>query len=217
MKSNLLRKIFILLDYKQKIQVFFLIFLMMIASLFELFGLGLVILIINSFLGINNEIYFGFLNNLSFIKNNFNNINYILILFLIVFTLKFIILLYLSWLESSFLTKFRESISYKLYKNFLNRDSLNIWKKNSAEYLRNFSEDINLGVLFYSSLIKVLLDSIIFIGFFIFLIIYQPIISLSTIAFFSSIVIIYYFSIKNIILNAARQGLLNRKKKNSVY
>ena len=213
MKSNLLRKIFILLDYKQKIQVFFLIFLMMIASLFELFGLGLVILIINSFLGINNEIYFGFLNNLSFIKNNFNNINYILILFLIVFTLKFIILLYLSWLESSFLTKFRESISYKLYKNFLNRDSLNIWKKNSAEYLRNFSEDINLGVLFYSSLIKVLLDSIIFIGFFIFLIIYQPIISLSTIAFFSSIVIIYYFSIKNIILNAARQGLLNRKKK----
>jgi ABC-type multidrug transport system fused ATPase/permease subunit len=213
MRSNLLRKIFILLDYKQKIQVFFLIFLMLIASLFELFGLGLVILIINSFLGINNEIYLSSLNNVSFIKNNFNNINYILILFLIVFTLKFIILLYLSWLESSFLTKFRESISYKLYNNFLNRDSLNIWRKNSAEYLRNFSEDINLGVLFYSSLIKVLLDSIIFIGFFIFLIIYQPIISLSTIAFFSSIVIIYYFSIKNVILNSARQGLLNRKKK----
>ena len=58
MKSNLLRKIFILLDYKQKIQVFSLIFLMLIASLFELFGLGLVILIINSFLGINDEIYF---------------------------------------------------------------------------------------------------------------------------------------------------------------
>lgn len=213
MRSNLLSKIFILLDHKQKLQVFVLIFFMLIASLSELFGLGLVILIINSFLGINNEIYFSFLNNLSPIKNNSNNIYYILTLFLTVFTLKFIILLYVSWLESSFLTKFRELISYKLYNNFLNRDSLNIWRKNSAEYLRNFSEDINLGVLFYSSLIKVLLDSIIFVGFFIFLIIYEPIISLTTIAFFSSIVIIYYFSIKNIILNAARQGLLNRKKK----
>jgi ABC-type multidrug transport system fused ATPase/permease subunit len=213
MSSNLLSKIFFLLDRKQKFQVFVLIFFMLIASLFELFGLGLVILIINSFLDINSEIYFSFLNNLSFIKNNFNNIYYILILFLIVFTLKFIILLYISWLESSFLAEFRESISYKLYKNFLNRDSLNIWRKNSAEYLRNFSEDINLGVLFYSSLIKVLLDSIIFIGFFIFLIIYQPVISLSTIFFFSLIIIIYYFLIKNIILNAARQGLINRKKK----
>jgi ABC-type bacteriocin/lantibiotic exporter with double-glycine peptidase domain len=213
MRSNLLDKIFILLDYKQKLQVFVLIFFMLIASFSELFGLGLVILIINSFLGINNEIYFSFLNNLSSIKNNSNNIYYILTLFLIVFTFKFIILLCVSWLESSFLTKFRESISLKLYNNFLNRDSLNIWRKNSAEYLRNFSEDINLGVLFYSSLIKVLLDSIIFIGFFIFLIIYEPIISLTTIAFFSFIVIIYYFSIKNIILSAARQGLLNRKKK----
>ena len=213
MRLNLLRKIFILLDYKQKFQVFILIFFMLLASLSELFGLGLVILIINSFLGINNEINFSFLKNLYFIKNNSDYINYILVLFLIVFTIKFIILLYVSWLESSFLTKFRESISYKLYNNFLNRDSLSIWKKNSAEYLRNFSEDINLGVLFYSSLIRVLLDSIIFIGFFIFLVIYQPIISLSTIAFFSLIVIIYYLSIKNIILNAAKQGLLNRKKK----
>ena len=213
MRLNLLRKIFILLDYKQKFQVFILIFFMLLASLSELFGLGLVILIINSFLGINNEINFSFLKNLYFIKNNSDYINYILVLFFIVFTIKFIILLYVSWLESSFLTKFRESISYKLYNNFLNRDSLSIWKKNSAEYLRNFSEDINLGVLFYSSLIRVLLDSIIFIGFFIFLVIYQPIISLSTIAFFSLIVIIYYLSIKNIILNAAKQGLLNRKKK----
>jgi ABC-type bacteriocin/lantibiotic exporter with double-glycine peptidase domain len=213
MRSNLLSKIFTLLDYKQKFQVFILIFFMLLASLSELFGLGLVILIINSFLGINNEINFSFLKNLSFIKNSSDYINYILVLFLIVFTLKFIILIYVSWLEANFLTKFRESISYKLYNSFLNRDSLSIWKKNSAEYLRNFSEDINLGVLFYTSLIRVLLDSIIFIGFFIFLVIYQPIISLTTITFFSLIVIIYYFSIKNIILNAARQGLLNRKKK----
>lgn len=213
MKLNLLKKISKLLDYEQKYQVFILIFFMLIASLSELFGLGLIIFIINSFLGINNEIYFSSLNNLSFIKNNFNNIYYILLLFFLVFTLKFIILLYVSWLESSFLAKFRESISYKLYNNFLSRDSLNIWRRNSAEYLRNFSEDINLGVLFYSSLIKVLLDLIIFFCFFIFLILYQPAISLSVIAFFSSIVIIYYFSIKNIILRSARQGLLNRKKK----
>ena len=213
LQLSLLKKILSLLDYNQKIQVFFLIFLMIISSLFELFGLGMVILIINFFLGINNEINFSFLNSLTFIKNNLTNIYYILIFFFIVFTFKFIILLYASWLESNFLTKFRESISYKLYKNFLNRDSLNILRKNSAEYLRNFSEDINLGVLFYSSLIKVLLDFIILIGFFIFLIIYQPIVSLTVIAFFSSVIILYYFSIKNIILNAARQGLLNRKKK----
>ena len=49
-----MRKILDLLDTRLKYQSIFLMFLMTIASLLELLGLGLVIVIINSFLGLDD-------------------------------------------------------------------------------------------------------------------------------------------------------------------
>ena len=43
-----------------------------------------------------------------------------------------------------------------MFKNFLNRDTSNLLKKNSAEYLRNFTDEINQSVTFYYSMIKII-------------------------------------------------------------
>ena len=51
-----------LFDYSQKLKFIILIFLMIIASFLELMGLGLVILILNSFLGLTSN-YFEILND----------------------------------------------------------------------------------------------------------------------------------------------------------
>ena len=88
-----MRKILDLLDTRLKYQSIFLMFLMTIASLLELLGLGLVIVIINSFLGLDDiypTVVQNFLNFLS-IDNNEISIHLILIFVTILFTIKLFI------------------------------------------------------------------------------------------------------------------------------
>ena len=50
-----MNKILYLFDYNQKIKFLILIFFMIIASFLELLGLGMVIIVLNSFLGLKNS------------------------------------------------------------------------------------------------------------------------------------------------------------------
>ena len=162
-----MRKILDLLDTRLKYQSIFLMFLMTIASLLELLGLGLVIVIINSFLGLDDiypTVVLNFLNFLS-IDNNEISIHLILIFVTILFTIKLFILIFTSYKENKFLAILRENISSKMYKVFLNRDLLNLLKKNSATYLRNFTEEINISILFFTSVIKTFMNLIILTAF----------------------------------------------------
>ena len=52
---NYMNKILHLFDYNQKIKFLILIFIMIIASFLELLGLGMVIIVLNSFLGLKNS------------------------------------------------------------------------------------------------------------------------------------------------------------------
>ena len=132
MKFTFVREILTFLDQHQRYQLILLIFSMLLASLAELFGLGMVLLIINSFLGINNNIELGFLgtflNDYFGSQNSYNDLYSILFLFFLVFTLKYFLLVFVAWTESDFVAKFREKISYKLYNNFLNRELSNFLK-----------------------------------------------------------------------------------------
>ncbi len=214
MKLTKLKKILSFFDKNQKRNAVILLSLMFIASMAELFGLGMIILMINSFLGIENNLNLPMIGSLG---NNLNSINNLLVIFFLIFTSKYIILILAVMLESDFIAKLREKISYNMFKNFLNRDSSNLLKKNSAEYLRNFVDEINLTILFFSSLVKIILDLILFCLFVVFLIIYNPIISSSVIAFFSIASLIYFILIKEKIARWSKTALENKKKKNTIY
>jgi ATP-binding cassette, subfamily B, bacterial PglK len=208
-----MNKIINLFDYSQKLKFIILIFFMIIASFLELMGLGLVILILNSFLGLTSN-YFEILND--YLKFFFKiDINFEIILFIIfvLFTIKFLILVFVSWMETGFLTKFKEKISNKLYHNFLNRDAVNLLKKNSAEYIRNFTEEIIVSSLFIQSILKIILDSILVLTFFVFLMYFNPITTGIVFIFFSSLGIIYFLLVKNKLSNWAKTSLNNRKNK----
>ena len=202
-----------LFDYSQKLQFIILIFFMIIASFLELIGLGMVILILNSFLGLTNS-YFEILNDYLkiFFKTDLN-LEIILFFIFLIFTIKFLILVFVSWMETDFLTKFREKMSNKLYHNFLNRDATSLLKKNSAEYIRNFTEEITVSSTFVLSSLKIILDSILILTFFIFLMYFNPIATGIVFIFFSSLGIIYFILVKNKLSNWANTSLNNRKNK----
>ena len=69
-------------------------------------------------------------------------------------------------MESKFIADLREKLTLNLYQNFLLRDPTNIFKKNSSEYIRNFNDEVNSVMLFYRSIIKLILDLIVLTGLF---------------------------------------------------
>ncbi len=208
-----MKKLINLFDNSQKIKFILLIFFMLIASFLELLGLGMVLLVLNSFLGINDnnfEIINDFVNFFSETDFNFEMILFIIF---ILFSIKLLILIFVSWVESDFLAEFREKISNKLYHNFLNRDVLNILRKNSAEYLRNFTEEITVSVLFVYSCLKIILDSILLLTLLIFLMYFDPIKTGLVFLIFFSAGSIYYILIKNELSSWAVTSLDNKKKR----
>ncbi len=202
-----------LFDSGQKLKFIILIFFMIIASFLELLGLGMVILILNSFLGLAND-YFKILNDYIYFFFKIDaNFQIILLFIFTLFTIKFLILVFVSWLESDFLAKFREKISNKLYNNFLNRDVVNLLSKNSSEYIRNFTDEIVATSLFVQSILKIILDSILILAFFVFLMFFNPLTTGVVFIFFSSLGIIYFALVKNKLSKWATTSLSNRKKK----
>ena len=210
-----INNIFVFLNKEQKIKTILLIFLMLIASLIELFSLGTIIVIINTFLemGKSANLQGGFLENLfKDFSKSFSIESIIFILFL-AFSIRFLVLIFASWMQSKFIADFRETLTLNLYQNFLLRDPINIFKKNSSEYIRNFNDEVTNVVTFYRSIIQIVLDLIVLIGLLIFLFIYNLKIS-SLIAIFLFIIgIIYYSVVKNRLVNWAKTAILNRKKR----
>ena len=119
-------------------------------------------------------------------------------------------------MESDFLASFREKISNRLYFNFLNRDVRVLLRKNSAEYIRNFTEEIPQSIVFINSCLKMILDSILILIFLGFLMYFNPTITASVYIFFSLLGLIYYSLVKNKLSSWATISLDNRKKKNTI-
>ena len=208
-----MKKIINLFDYELKLKMLYLIFFMILASFLELMGLGLVILVLNSFLGLDDN-FTRIINDYAkyYFETNIDSEQIIFFIF-ILFTFKLLILMLVSWMETGFYAKFREDISNKLYHNFLNRDVQNLLRKNSAEYIRNFTEEIAVSLMFVQSCIRIILDSILILTFLIFLIYFDPFITVSVYIFFSSLGIIYFKLVKNKLSSWATISLENRKRK----
>tara|TARA_B100000787_G_scaffold158097_1_gene135309 strand:+ start:2512 stop:4245 length:1734 start_codon:yes stop_codon:yes gene_type:complete len=208
-----MKKIINLFDYNLKLKFLILIFFMVIASFLELIGLGFVIVILNSFLGLDNS-FLEIINNYTkyYFKISFN-FEQIIFFILILFTFKLIILVFVSWIQSDFLSRFREKITNKLYHNFLNRHVKNLLKKNSAEYIRNFTEEIQASTVFINSAMRIILDSILILTFLIFLMYFNPVITAIVYLFFSLLGIIYYNLVKNKLSKWAVLSLENKKNK----
>lgn len=213
--SNLSRKVLLLLSPLQKVKASVLAFLMFFSSIMEVFNLGLLIVIMNFFLESEdkneNSLIYGFLNN--FVKDKENPLLLILLVFFTIFFLKIILLIYLSWLEAGFIARFKERLSNILFKNFLSRNVYKILKKNSSEYLRNFTTEIDLTTIFYYSALKFILDFILVITLFIFLTFFDLLTSVSTIMVLTILSLSYYLIVKNFITKWGKKRLYSQKKK----
>ena len=71
-------------------------------------GLGIVLVILNMFLGLNDNYLKIFNDFSSYFFNIEMNFEFILIFIFVVFSIKLLLLVYSSWIEANFLAVFRE-------------------------------------------------------------------------------------------------------------
>ena len=196
----MIKKIISLLSSTQKKSAILLVFMMFISSLLEVLGLGLIIVIMDFLLGSvdsNNSFIIKIIGN--YLPDNANSILIILSIFFVVFFFKIVLLIYLSWFESNFVAKFKERLSNTLFDNFLKRQAYQILKKNSSEYLRNFTTEIDLIGVFYYSALKLTLEITLLIILFVFLVNFDIISSIASISVLSILSLVYFFIVKKFI------------------
>ncbi len=188
--TNFLKKILYPLQSYDIKKLSFILILTVVSAFFELLGIGLIIPILNIFVG-NDFLqyikYFDFLKNL----NKEQILNIFLFSLVIIYFLKFFILRQLIYMQNDFSHRLFTNISKKMFKKYLFSDFSLHLKKNSAELIRNIQSEANLfsfGVIF--PIVRLLSEILIFISICTVLIIYEWQASIITIFLMSFIGIV---------------------------
>ncbi len=171
-------------DYRQ---IFFIFALTSICAVLELLGIGLIIPILQIFVGSefeNYTQYFSYLRE----KPKEEVLITVLIFLGIVYFIKFFLLRYLILKQFNFSHKLYAKMAKKIFKNYLYKNYIFHIQNNSSQLIRNIISEGNLfsfGVVF--PLINLASEILIFISICVLLIIYEPGASVLTIIFFSFI------------------------------
>lgn len=158
---NLLRK------FKNKFEItfYFIIFLSVISSLFEILSLASIpilfsIITENSFQYIENDNLKSLLNYLILDIKGDELIKLSLTIILIVFFIKGIVLIINFIIEGDLKRKFAKIINLRLFEHYLNLDYLEIKKIKSAFILRNFNSELNMCFQFIYSVMIIIRELI---------------------------------------------------------
>ena len=175
---NNIKKFIDILGTKEK--NYFLIFsiLLFIAAILEFMSIGLIIpfaiVITDSSLILNNSFvkeHFSFINSLS----NFHLTSLLLILFCIIYFLKFIFFIILTTSKNRFLFSIKKKIQIELFKGYLTQPYIFHTNKSSSILINNITNNVNLLVLYACQGILEFLSEIVLSIFIIsLLLIYEP-------------------------------------------
>ena len=165
----------------------FILILTVVTAFFELLGIGLIIPILNIFVGndfLKYTRYFDFFTDL----NKEQILNIFLFSLVLIYFIKFFILRQLIYTQNEFSHKLFTNISKKIFKNYLFKNFSFHLNKNSSELIRNIQSEANLfsfGVVF--PVVRFLSEILIFSSICVVLIIYEWQASIITILFMSII------------------------------
>ena len=161
------KKFLYFFDQYQKKSLLLLFCFMSITTILEMIGLGFIFSIVGA-LGSANITNNLFINKLSsfFELDKTEIFSYLLLVFLLFYIIKIVFLTFYNWFESNFLYSYRENLSSKVFKEYLNQNFSYFYNRNSSEFLRNIMTEVELFILYLISILKVALEIIVAIGIF---------------------------------------------------
>ena len=193
----MIKKFLYFFNKKQKIALILLFSFMCIATILEMAGLGFIFSIVG-FVDLSNVKENLFVEKLSsiFRLDKSEIFSYLLLIFLIFYIFKIAFLTFYNWFEGNFLYSYRESLSSKVFRKYLNQDFSFFYNRNSSEFIRNLITEVDHFTVYLVSILKLVLEIIVITGIFCFLAyinLYYTIIITLTFSFFS---LLYFFLFK---------------------
>lgn len=189
----MIKKFKLMLSKKQITQIYFFIFLSFIAMFLETLGIGLIIPFIQTLISDDMSQYLiNFLNIFNIYPSSKTNLILVLIIILAcVYTFKAIFLTYVSFVQNKIIADTRFSLSNKLYEIYLNKPYNFHLNNNSSKLIRNIHE-VDLVVNVLKFLITLISEIIVVLGISIFIILYEPLGSVTLIIFLGFVGYLFY-------------------------
>ena len=160
----LLKKAWLLLNYKQKKYAIFIFILMFLAMILEALSIGIVLPLLSILLkgDIDSSIFSYFF---TFGKPTEKNLIYIgLSITLIIFLIKNLALVYNLWQQTKFLRNLELELTNRLFKYYLKSDYIFFLQNNSAHLYRNLTDIISSFVAYTNKYMILLNEIIVFLG-----------------------------------------------------
>lgn len=212
-----IKKLAFILDKRQKKYLIFLSFMLMLGLMFEFLSIGILLPVLNITLTGESSILTSALTFL-----NIDNLNseflakIVVFLTFLIYTVKFLFLIFLNTKNYSFLNSISASLSSKIFKRYLFNDYNFHIETNSSYLIKNVITEISSLRTLLESTILLTLEFFLFIAIVSFLIFIQPIAALTIFFFFFISTIVFHLIFKNKIKRwgVQRQNLDNKIIKN---
>ncbi len=171
-----IKKIFYLLNQKEKRHFYFLIFFMMINSAFEVLGITAIIPIIS--ITINSDLSFFegmfFFDTLHKFNQNENFVLFTFIFVALIFLLKNLFISFYNYFLSQFQCNTAERISNDIFSYYLNIDYKEYLKLNTSKLIYDCTEAVEIFRINLINLSTFLLETIVLLIIIIFLVYFNP-------------------------------------------
>ena len=165
-----MKKFLYFFNKHQKKSLLMLLVFMFISSILEITGLGLIFTIVGALSTASAEGSL-FLDKLSVIigLDKAEIFSSLLLIFLFFYIFKILFLLFYNWFEANFIFSYRENLSSKLFKEYLNQDFNFFYNRNSSEFIRNLVTEVDAFITYLVCVLKLILETTILFGLFCFL------------------------------------------------
>ena len=201
---NKLKSLFEILNRKNKITIFFLLFTILFYMMLEVTSLSILYAFLNSTALQQNsqitEYILRFLNALNFNFNKNDTTNILLSLFVLIFLLKNSFLLLTSYKETKIINYLRSDVAKTLLFKYLSLPYEFYFTAKSSEIIKNLVEETNHFCLALQSLLRLILETTVFIAIITYLLIFNFKVTILLSVFFLLFAFVFYsFNRKEIV------------------
>jgi ABC-type multidrug transport system fused ATPase/permease subunit len=197
---KLLKKVWIIIPNEYKKKQLIMICFIIVGMLFEVFGIGVLLPILSAILNpdilLSNEFLNDFFQKIN-IQTNEEIIKFSLMSLLILYSLKSLYLIWLSYIQNKINFNLTASLSNILYAKFINRPYQYHISKNSSKLIKILQIEVKNFSIYLLALVSIISEMSLVIGVLISLLIIQPLGTLSLITFFLIFTLLFYLLTKN--------------------
>ena len=200
-----------ILSLKYKLFIFFLIILLLIATILEMLSVGMVIPLITALFDKDNIDRFNLFIPKFVLENNSNENNviyYFLFLLIVIYALKNIFIFFQHYTQITFIKKVALLLQYKMLKNYSMKDILFFKNTNTAEILRDYQSELSIFTnILLQRFIVIVTELFIIVGLISFVFFIDRVISTYILIYFLSLSVGYYIFLqkKLFTLGSSRQ------------